>query len=171
MIRKIVTSLLLIVSMGIMFVGLDAQEAEAAPCNPGNYAYFDENAVLNGKDISGINEIAFKCKNVDSNNSTTSGRTIEEGKYGINGLDFEGENGAGWARTFFTFLLQLAVIVGYFSEVVAMLMIAYASYIYTTSEGEPRKLRMAKMYVLYAFVGMFIGAFSLIISRFIGGAL
>lgn len=169
--RKFVSSLLLMLFISSILAFSNTSVVEAAPCNPGNYAKFDDQVLLNNRDMEGIKSVTFVCSGVNGNNSTSSGNADADAKYGVNGLNFEGENGAGWARNFFTFLIQLSVVVGYLSEVVAMLVIAYAAYLYTTSEGEPRKLRMAKMYVLYAFAGMFIGAFSLIIAKFIGGAL
>lgn len=163
--RKIIFFLLSIVFFGSSYFYLNLNEVEAAPCNPGNYSKYNEDQVINEETWSKLSKAVFDCKTVDGDKETEG----ENGEAGL--LSLDGDGGAKWAREFSDFLVQLALVVGYFTEVVAMLVIAYAAYLYTTSEGEPRQIRMAKTYVMYAFVGMFIGAFSLIISRFLGGAL
>lgn len=127
---------------------------EAAPCYPGNHASYDKTSDK------------WKCVENGSEGAGSEGLgenklTIDEGMPG-------GEE-VTWAYFFVDFLINLATVVAYATEVIAMIMIAYASYVYTTSEGEPRKLRQAKMYVMYAFIGMFMGAFSLVIAKLLGG--
>lgn len=152
--RKLMVVLASLIFFSSSFLGFSKEEAEAL-CNPGNFAALQ----ADGK---------FKCTSVNSNGNTASS---EDSGLGANGLDNMGDNGPQWVKNFSKFMLGLAVAVAYFSEVVAMLSIAYASYLYTTSEGDVKKTKQAKTLIMYAFVGMFIGAFSLIISKMVGGAL
>lgn len=76
-----------------------------------------------------------------------------------------------WAQKAGRLAIAFSVAVSYATQAIAISMVIYASYLYTTSDGDTRRLRQAKMIILYAFVGMFIGSFALVISRLIGGAL
>ena len=127
------------------FSSANYREVSATPCPPGNYSESQDLKV-------------FKCVKVADSASANN----------QNGLSNE-KSGPDWVKKFGGFVKALSVTVAYFTQVIAMLTIVYAAFIYTTSEGEPRKLRQAKMYLLYAFIGMFIGTFSLVISKMIGG--
>lgn len=160
--RKFIFVLLSVIFFSSSFLGSLKEEVEALPCNPGNFTLYKEGA-------NGAKEGVFTCTKLSTNKNTL---TADE-KFmamGPNGMENAGANGPEWVKKFSKFILGLTVVVAYFSEVVAMLTIAYASFLYTTSEGDTRKMRQSKMLILYAFVGMFIGAFSLVISRMVGGA-
>jgi hypothetical protein len=66
---------------------------------------------------------------------------------------------------------QIAVTLAYMSVGLAAIFIAIAALLYTTSEGEPRRMQAAKYAIIAAAIGMFIAMTVFIYVYFIEGIL
>jgi hypothetical protein len=128
--------------------------AEARACNTGSYWKVDKSG-------------SFSCSSFTGDNANTNALQTQL-KNLSNGSDL---SHSGWSSKFGRLMIQIAVIVSYATQTIALITIVYSAFLYTTSEGDLRKIRQAKMLILYAFTGMFIASFALIIANMLGGAL
>ncbi|PGP18678.1 hypothetical protein COA01_23330 [Bacillus cereus] len=142
--------ILMIFGIIIAAMSLQSINVEARACNGGSYwdAKTEECTPFAGTD---------KNKNQLKEEFTKMG----------NGSDL----GTSWAHKAGRLMIIFSVGVSYAVQVVSMITIVYSSYLYTTSDGDLRKVSQAKAYIMYAFGGMFIASFALVISKMLGSAL
>lgn len=129
----------------------NATTVEARACNGGSY--WDAKT----EECTPFNKGGDKNKNALKDEFTKM----------TNGSDL----GTSWAHKFGRLMIIFSVGVSYAVQVVAMITIVYSAYLYTTSDGDLRKVTQAKAYIMYAFGGMFVASFALVISKMLGSTL
>lgn len=126
-------------------------EVDAKACNGGSYYSVEEQ----------------KCKPLSKSGDVNENALKAEVKKMSDGSDL----GTSWTHKFGRFMIILSVGVSYATQVFAALTIVYSAYLYTTSDGDLNRIKRAKQLILFAFSGMFIATFALIIVKMLGGAL
>ncbi|MGM1361105.1 hypothetical protein ACS2B2_25615 [Bacillus cereus group sp. BceL297] len=141
------------VMIGMLLIIINAKSliVDARACNGGSY--WDAKT----EECTPFNKGGDKDKNMLKDEFTKMS----------NGSDL----GTSWAHKFGRLMIIFSVGVSYAVQVVSMITIVYSAYLYTTSDGDLRKVTQAKAYIMYAFGGMFVASFALVISKMLGGAL
>ncbi|MDA1674863.1 hypothetical protein [Bacillus cereus group sp. TH152-1LC] len=132
------------------FIGEGEVKVDARACNGGSY--WDQKTQ--------------KCTSFSESGKVNENTLKTEFKKMSDGSDL----GTSWAHKFGRLMIIFSVGVSYATQVVSMITIVYSAFLYTTSDGDLRKVTQAKKYILYAFSGMFVASFALIIVKMLGGA-
>ncbi|MFP3725719.1 hypothetical protein U8V72_11005 [Priestia filamentosa] len=137
---------------------MEHEDVHAEACSPGSYSKTDIEEEKKG--------MVSKSKCVSISDSGTKSNLKDDINSVANGSDI----GTAWDKKFARFMIILSVGLSYATQVFAALTIVYSAFLYSTSEGELRKVSTAKQLIILAFAGMFISTFALIIIKMIGGA-